>query len=288
VDVAAPEQTAHYPSLDELVENVTQLHPLAAVSVRVLALTEGEHFSATELATVIASDQALTAKMLRLANSAYYGFPRRINTAREAVVLLGLRAVRSATLVSTVIDAVRGDGMIDREAFWRYSVTVGMLAEVSARNGGHHQHQAFTAGVLHNIGRLALDQQAPNALRATITLSSGGGLSLHQAQHALLGYTEVELGAALAERWNFPEALVGAIAHWADEQPPRGSLAEMVSFACAFADSCGLPDGVEVRSATEPQDEWLTPAVSASLERLGGIDGVFARAEAFVESTLLG
>ena len=281
-------QTVPTPSLEDLVNDVTQLHPLAAVAVRVLAITEGDHFSAHELASVIASDQALTAKMLRLANSAYYGYARRINTARDAVVLLGFRAVRSATLVSTVIEAVRGEGRIDREAFWRYSVTVGMLAEVLARAQGHHQHHAFTAGVLHNIGRLALDQRAPGALGAAIDLSASSGRSLREAERELLGFDEVDLGAALAERWSFPEALVGAIAHWADEAPPAGSLAAMVASACVFADAHGLPDGVAAHERAEPDRDWLTPSVASSLERLGGIDGVFARAEAFVGSTLLG
>ena len=285
--MTSTDHVARHPTLDELVEDVANLHPRAAVSVRVLAITEQDHFSAHELATVIASDPALTAKMLRLANSAYYGYARRINTARDAVVLLGFRAVRSATLVSTVIDAVKGEGVIDREAFWRYSVAVGMLAEVLARAQRHHQHHAFTAGVLHNLGRLALDQQAPEALGEAIGLSQRLDIPLREAQSVLLGFTEVDLGSALAERWNFPEALVEAIRHWADETPPAGSLAATVGSACAFAQAQGLPDGVAPGAVGEPSDEWLTPALASSLDQLGGVSGVFARAEAFVESTLL-
>ncbi len=82
-----------YPALDELVNQIGELRPINAVATRILQLTESERFSAHELATVISSDQALTAKMLRLSNSAYYGFPRRITTVRDAVVLLGFRAV---------------------------------------------------------------------------------------------------------------------------------------------------------------------------------------------------
>ena len=103
----------------------------------------------------------------------------------------------------------------------------------------------------------------------------------------LLGFTEVDLGSALAERWNFPEPLVEAIRHWADETPPAGSLAATVGSACAFARAHGLPDGVSASTPCAPSEEWLTPALASSLEQLGGVSGVFARAEAFVESTLL-
>ncbi|MSQ35864.1 MAG: HDOD domain-containing protein [Dehalococcoidia bacterium] len=167
-----------YPTLDELVNQIGELRPIGAVATRILQLTESERFSAHELATVISSDQALTAKMLRLSNSAYYGFPRRITTVRDAVVLLGFRAVRSATLASCVIDAVPGSTHINYKTFWHFSVTVAMLAELLGRAHRAHQDEAFTAGIVHNIGRLALDQQAPQALQDALLLAKH-----HRADH---------------------------------------------------------------------------------------------------------
>ena len=81
-------------------------------------------------------DPALTAKLLHLANSAYYGFARRISTVRDAVVLLGFRAVRSAALASSIIDALPGSTLVEPTQLWRFSVTVGMVAEVLARAHG--------------------------------------------------------------------------------------------------------------------------------------------------------
>ena len=147
------------------------MRPLGAIATRVLELTEGDKFSAHELATVIPSDQALSAKMLPLSNSAYYGFPRRISTVRDAVVLLGFRAVRSATLASCVIDALPPGQVLDYERFWHFSVSVGMLAELLGRAERIHQDEAFTAGVLHNVGRLALDQRLPQALQLAVRLA---------------------------------------------------------------------------------------------------------------------
>ncbi len=88
------------PTLDQLVGEISELRPLPAVATSILQLTEHDRFSAHELASAIGADQALTAKLLRLANSAYYGFPRTIGSVRDAVVLLGFRTVRSTTLAS--------------------------------------------------------------------------------------------------------------------------------------------------------------------------------------------
>jgi hypothetical protein len=157
-----------HPTLDELVAGLGEMRPLGTVASKVIQLTDGERFSAHELALVISTDQVLTAKLLRLANSAYYGFPRRITTIRDAVVLLGFRAVRSATLATCLVDALPSANVVDYQQFWHFSLTVGATAELLARAEGVRQDEAFTAGVLHNIGRLALD---PYALPASGTLT---------------------------------------------------------------------------------------------------------------------
>ena len=278
-----------FPSLDEVVNDVADLRPLGAVATRILEITEDDRFSAHELAQVVATDQALTGKMLRLSNSAYYGFPRRISTVRDAVVLLGFRAVRSTTLASCVIDAMHGSEMLDYRDFWHFSVTVGMLAEVVARAGDSHPHEAFTAGVMHNIGRLALDQQLPEALRQSVRHARERDVDLHRAEREVLGFTDADLGGALVLHWNFPQPLVEAVASHA---LPSGalldadSLAAHVARARTFARSFGLPDGTERFPPADPPDDWTVPPISVALDQSGGIDGALERVDAFLESAL--
>ncbi len=150
-----------YPTLEEMMQRVSGLRPVTGVAMRVLALTEAGQASAGEVAAVVSADQALSVKFLRMANSAYYGQARRITTVRDAVVVLGLRTVRSAVLVSTMMTHDESEGPLDRYEFWRHCVGVGVVSEAIARVEGLDRHHAFTAGVLHNIGRLAMDQQAP-------------------------------------------------------------------------------------------------------------------------------
>src|SRR5262249_52918304 len=151
------------------------------------------------------------AKTLRLANSAYYGFPRRITTVRDAVVLLGFRAVRAATVATCLVDAIPGSNSLDYNEFWHYSLAVGSTAELLSRAEGTGHDEAFTAGVLHNIGRLALDQFLPQAFAEAVYRSREHHMTVPDAERALLGFTDSELGGALAEHWNFPQPLVDAV-----------------------------------------------------------------------------
>ncbi|MEI7924767.1 MAG: HDOD domain-containing protein [Chloroflexota bacterium] len=275
--------------LDLLVQEIAELRPLPSVALRVLKIAESEHFSAHELAQAIGTDAALTAKMLRLANSAYYGFPRRISTVRDAVVLLGFRAVRSATLATCVIDTMPHGEHIDDRAFWHFSITVAMLAEVLARSARRHTDEAYTAGVLHNIGRLALDQHRPEMLRRAMLLAEREEMTLVEAEHALLGFTDAQVGGALALHWNFPPELAAAVAE--HQQPieslvDRDSLAALVVRARDFARGRGMTDGVEAVLEQEPDRGWLIAPIAPVLAQAGGIEGVIERAAAFIDQTM--
>ncbi len=278
------------PSLASVVHEIAELRPLPGVASAALHITDGDRFSAHELAKVISADQALTAKVLRLSNSAYYGFPRRIGTVRDAIVLIGFRAVRSAVLASSVMEVHRSPRMIDYRGFWRFSVTVGVLAEVVAQSERGAYEEAFTAGVLHNIGRLALDQHLPERFRAAVRRAEQEQVPLHEAERELLGFTDAQLGAALARHWNFPGELCDAVANHPlnayaipDEM---GSLTAYVVGARRFARAYGLSDGVEVAAAGPPPREWSAAPLADALARSGGMDGVLERVRAFLEATI--
>ena len=278
------------PHLDELLAEIAELRPFPAVASKILQLTEGDRFSAHELATVIASDQALTARLLRLANSAYYGASRKIGTVRDAVVLLGFRTVRQVSLASCMLDDHRPLTNLDYEDFWQFSITTGLLAEILARVEGQHQDVAFTAGVVHNIGLLALDQQRPGLLAEVVTRAKQQTETLHQAQRGLLGFTDTDLGGALTEHWNFPAPLCNAVREHSrslDAPPADGTLAAIVARARIFARSYGMSDGLAERPDPRPASaDWVSAPLSVSLEREGGMDRILERADAFIAAAL--
>lgn len=290
MDHTDPSTAPAHTDLELLAKEIGELRPLGAAAQQVLRITATDRFSAYEIANVIASDQALTSKMLRLANSAYYGFARRITTMRDAVVLLGFREVRAATLASCVIDAMPPSNHIAYERFWQYSLSIGMLAEVLARAERQQPDEAFTAGVVHNIGRLALDQHRPAMFGEALAYAGQHSVSLEEAERAVLGFTDAELGAALGRQWDFPAPLVAAIEHhdWKPEQltEPQ-SLTGFIVRARAFARSHGSSDGVEPPAGrTDPPAEWLLPPLAPSLARVGGIEGLRERASSFLTNAV--
>jgi HD-like signal output (HDOD) protein len=279
------------PGLGWVVREIADVRPLGVVASAVLRIADGDEFSARELAHAISADPALTAKMLRLANSAYYGYPRRIGTVHDAVVLLGFRAVRSAVLASCVIEAVGSSASLDYRQFWRFSVTVGVLAEIAAQVERGRSEEAFTAGVMHNIGRLALDQHLPEMFAEAKRVAARRRISLHDAERELLGFTDAELGGALTLHWSLPQELADAVRHhplnvYAVPEE-EGTLTAYVVRGRRFARAYGLSDGVEVSSAVADPHEWARPPLATALQRTGGMEGVLERVAAFLDHTLV-
>jgi len=276
------------PHLDELLAEIAELQPLPAVATKILQLGESQ-FSAHELATLIASDQVMTARLLRLANSAYYGASRKIGTVRDAVVLLGFRTVHQVALASCLVGNPQPLANIEYDEFWQFSIATGLLAEILARTEGHHQDEAFTAGVIHNIGLLTLDQNRPHVLTEVMTRARQQSETLHQAERGLLGYTDADLGGALTLHWNFPESLAESVRGHAnlDSPPASDSLTAVVMRARIFARSYGLSDGLRERPDPLPAaDELGESQFSRSLQREGGMDRILERADAFIAAAL--
>ncbi|MDA0815374.1 MAG: HDOD domain-containing protein [Chloroflexi bacterium] len=277
------------PTIEELLAEVTELQPLPAAGQRILRLDDSDRFSAHELATIIASDQVLTAQLLRLANSAFYGVDRRIGTVRDAVVLLGFRSVRQVALAGCFISNTRPTTHIQYEEFWQFSIATGLLAETLARAAGRHQTEALTAGVMHNIGLLALDQRRPQVLVEVLSRVRAEAQTRHDAERELLGFDDAELGAALTTHWNFPPALVQAVEHHAtlDSLPDHDSLAALVIRARLFARSYGLSEGLPDRSSEAASGHAQEDTeLERTLERSGGMGQLLSRVDMFLAASL--
>jgi HD-like signal output (HDOD) protein len=271
--------------LDELVVEVEQLSPLPEIAARIVNMSENDRFSAQDLATTIIADQALTVKILRLANSAFLGLPRRIGSVRESIVLLGFREVKATALTACVIDAAQPTTHLDYEKFWLNSVITGMLSEVLAKAERHGQDEAFTAGLLHNVGRLALDQHRPEYLGRGIRLAHAEGITVHDAQLKMLGFTDADLGAGIVRASNFPPLLCDAVAHHAASLrtlPDPAEVDALVVRARRYARANGIHDGVDDLAPLTADSEWLIPPLSTELEHVGGIDALRRRAESLL------
>lgn len=271
-----------------IVNRTTELAPLKVVAAKAIALAEDERTAALDLAAVISSDQALTAKLLRLANSAYYGYARRISNVREAVILLGMRTVRSVAIASSIMDAFRvpeTEGF-DVELFWGHAVAVGVVAEHIARETRvARPEDAFTAGVLHDVGRLAMAVVEPDRFRKMVSLVNELGLHPREAELAAFGVYHWQVGSRLAQRWRFPTPLVEAIRdHGKSDAGALTCLADVVAVADLACNKIGYAAGFDWSRQPE---RWPTRALPSRVDRVfagvpGGIYALTERARTFL------
>ncbi len=202
------------------IEQLPTIPPLVAESLRLLGNAE---VSAAQVAYLIERDQALTARLLRVANSPVYGFPRRITTVRLAISLLGNDAVRQILVAVALYElvTVKRGAEWERELFWRYCLYCATAARFLARHIGYRlAGEAFTAGLLHDLGISLLATYLPGEFTAIVRHQQHTGCSRVEAERLFLRATHADVGAWLAEKWNLPPVLVAALAYHHTPDPP--------------------------------------------------------------------
>jgi HD-like signal output (HDOD) protein len=190
-----------------ITESVIGLPTLPTVVSKMIELVDNPRTSAASLARLISTDQSLTAKILKLANSAYYGFPREISTVNMAIVVMGFNAVRDMGLSLSVFDVFKeaaGGRSFDVTRFWEHSIGCGVASKVLARR--YQQRfagEAFVAGLLHDIGKVVLNQYL-HAEFQHIMQRAGQGMALDEAEMEAVGVGHGEIGGWLADKWRLP------------------------------------------------------------------------------------
>ncbi|MBL9187829.1 MAG: HDOD domain-containing protein [Opitutaceae bacterium] len=185
---------------------------LPAVVMQAMEVLQDPTSDAESVQGVISRDPAISAKILRVANSAYFGFARRVGTIAEAVGVLGFVNVQGMILGLGAFDAMRSD-RLKLGGLWRHSVTTATAARLLAERLGRRPDEAFTAGILHDIGKLIFAVQAGSDYQRVIDLERAAGASSLEAERTLLEFTHPEVGEMVAQRWNLPPHYVAAIAH---------------------------------------------------------------------------
>lgn len=271
----------------ELLARVTDIPPLPAIAARVMGLADSDRTSAPELANVLSADQGLTAQLIKVSNSAYVGAGRKVGSVREAVVLLGFRQVRQLAVGASIMNNLKrphtqADGF-DIDLFWGHSVAVAIAAEAVARaTGAAKPEDAFTAGIIHDIGRLVLRRALPAEFAGSVAIAVSGKSTLHDAELATTGYCHAEVGRALGEQWRFPSHLVEAIGrhHESGLTVAADGLPGVLALANELTHAYGLLCGHE----TPEGDPSLVPVHLGTIEQqAGGMERLLERAFGFIE-----
>jgi putative nucleotidyltransferase with HDIG domain len=198
--------------LDAILDRVGQLPTLPPVAMKILALIEDSHSAVQGLSEIISKDPALTARVLRLVNSSYYGLPYRVSTVSHSVALLGFDTVRSLALGLSIFGLFEGKGrgrVLDRNALWTHSLTTAVAAKRLAQRVKYSlPEEAFVAGLLHDMGRFILDEYFPGEMER---VSKETQLPICEGERQVLGFDHAQLGGLLAQRWGLPPTLAQSI-----------------------------------------------------------------------------
>lgn len=192
------------PTPQALVDSVLQLISLPEIYLRLQQTIDDPLHTREQVGEIISFDPALSARVMRIANSSYYGFPRKIETVVDAVGLVGEVELRNLVLATTVVgtmSALRYKG-IDIDRFWMHSLRCGIGARLIAKRvGGCNTENLFLGGILHDLGILVIYQQHSVLADAVIRQIDGHHQLRDQAEREVLGFDHAEVGALLIEAW---------------------------------------------------------------------------------------
>ena len=246
-----------------LLAKLDDLPPLPVLATEILHSFNDPELDVDILARHISNDQVLAARALRIANSPFYGLSGKVTGISDAIVILGFRAVRSLVLSAAMVDSVNriGRGQSDPRIFWRHSVAVALFARGLARYTGENPDSAFTAGLLHDMGRVVLEACFPGAYQEVFGWLQKNDRTLLEAELAVLGIDHARAGALLARKWGLPAAIADAIGRHHD---PDGEAPAPLVDICHCADI--LARALELDGRPRP---LVPPVSSLAWERIG-------------------
>jgi HD-like signal output (HDOD) protein len=214
-------------------DRLHQIPAMPMVVQEVMGSFRDENTGAAELGRKISLDQGLSARVLRVANSPFYGLQREVGSIQEAVMVLGFDCVRSLVLSAGFVRAFTDTVThFDRHAFWVRSFRVATYTEALVNRFGGNRQQSFIAGMFHDIGLLVFDICIPDQFAELLRRQEAGAEDMVAIERSVLGFDHAEIGGDMAKRWNFPPGIELAIRYWRrPEREPSAQLTDMVHVA---------------------------------------------------------
>jgi putative nucleotidyltransferase with HDIG domain len=235
--------------IDRIIEEINELRPVSEIGNRVTEITSNPNSSLAELVDVIKYDQGITANLLRICNSTYFGLKKKIASIKQAVTYLGLNKVASLVVLGDSADNFKKAQIgydLNEGELWRYSVSSALIAEdLAEKRRLNNISLIFTSALLKDIGKVILSTYVKDSFEDINKAVQDRGLTFIDAEKEVIGIDHAELGARVAERWNFNSAMVDIIRnhHDPDKAPPDDLSVPIVYLADSICMMIGIGVG---------------------------------------------
>jgi len=202
----------------KMLREIKNLPTLPGIVAKLGRMAEDPDTTTEQMGRVISKDHILASKLLKLVNSAFYGFPQRISSLNSAIILLGFNVIKSLIISASIFEVMEAQDV----ELWEHSLGCAVVCNVLARHlGVKDPEEISTAGLIHDIGKVAIKMELPKEYEMITELSLEKKISRLEAEREILGLDHAEVGSWLAKSWNLPNKLVEPIACHHDPQLAR-------------------------------------------------------------------
>lgn len=259
---------------ESLVKDLDQLVSMPEVLIQVNQLMAQPNCSSAKLAEIISLDVDISARLLRLVNSSFYGLSAKVDTISRAVTIAGTNELRNLVLATSAVKTFSGipEHLVNMDDFWRHAVTTGVIAQqLGQLCNSLHSERLFVAGMLHDLGRLAIYLTLPEKAAEILSITGGDEWITVNTEEKLLGFTHMDVGAALMQHWKLPENLISVAKHHHRPQTEIDAAIDVALVHIALAIARGEMAGFsteEMLWATEPRAWEITGLSPGSIELL--------------------
>jgi HD-like signal output (HDOD) protein len=262
------------PVAEQAIATVGEIATLPEVTVRIIEVVEDPEGTAKELHEIIKRDMALSTRVLKVVNSAFYGLPGQIANLDRAIVLLGLSAVKNIAIAASMARMFRGrqdPDLFDAKELWKHSVAVAVAAKNIDQIAGNivGSDKMFLAGLIHDVGLVVERQAHPRELADVVRRCRAGEKTFSELEAEIVGATHQEFGLALTTKWKFPEHLRCAVGfhHNPDDLPENIRRVGMV-LRCADILCCQEDLGFDLLTYGDEFTQELLDAVEITVDQL--------------------
>ena len=192
---------------EQLIRKVGDLKVLPFVARKVLDTLSDDNLSFSDLANIIEKDQTIAVRVLKVSNSALYGLRQEVNSIQQALMILGLKTIRSLVLSLSTKSLYKKFGMTEQK-MWDHSVGTATAAKIiSSRLGSEVGDIAFIGGLMHDLGKVIMNNETPEQFTEVMMRTYNEGISSIEAEEGIYGYNHAEIGGSVSEKWGFPPIL---------------------------------------------------------------------------------